>query len=56
MEVEYRDKLLRIGTSLDEALDRFLENEEMYLSFLHKFTKDENFEKLRESLESGDVK
>lgn len=55
MDTELKQKLLEQGTLIDAAIDRFLDNEEMYVSFLHKFTQDENFKGLKESIASGNV-
>lgn len=39
---------------VDKTLDRFLNNEKLFLKFLLKFQKDETFESLRSTLAAGD--
>lgn len=44
------------GFGVENALNRFLENEELYFSFLVEFTKDNLFEQMKEFVKEGNVK
>ncbi len=51
-----RRELLDEGISVDAALERFLGNEEMYISFLLRFFEDPNFVRLQDAFAAKDVK
>lgn len=50
-----KQKLAESGADVEGTLSRFAGNEAIYLKFLLKFKDDPNFDKLKESLEQGDL-
>ena len=56
MEQEMRDRLVKAGVNVDSGLERFMNNEALFLKFLLRFPGDPNFAQLGESLASGDLK
>ena len=53
---EVRQNVLRqAGIDVEEALGRFMGNEELLMQFLLKFPHDPNFPQLREAMARGDV-
>ncbi len=48
------EKLEAYGVDLTETLDRFVEDEELYLSCLESFKEEEAFSQLRSCLDEGD--
>ena len=55
MDETRRQLLLEGGVDVDEALDRFLDNEALLMRFLLRFPGDENFSRLREAMEQSDA-
>lgn len=51
-----RKGLIDIGVALDEALDRCMNNEGLYLRCLSKFIEDSNYSQMMEAIETNDVK
>lgn len=51
MDIKYKRQLLSMGLKLDQILDRFMGNEELYEKFLVKFLEDTNFIELKNNLE-----
>lgn len=56
MDAGKRSRLEAAGIDVEEALGRFMDNEELMLRFLLRFPQDENFALLRQALEQGDVR
>ncbi len=50
MEDSRKETLLRAGVNLDEALERFMGNEELLLRFLKKFTNDPSYQSLSKAM------
>lgn len=48
-------KLQDYGANIDTAINRFMGDEELYISCLHSFADDPGFSKLGEALESKDL-
>lgn len=46
--------LSQSGIEVEQALERFMNNEALYLRFLNKFLQDENFSGIASSASSGD--
>lgn len=46
MEDSRKEALIRAGVNLDEALERFMGNEELLVRFLKKFTNDTSYQSL----------
>lgn len=44
------------GCNVDEALERFVNDEELYCTCFNMFLADETFDKLRQSVKDGDSK
>lgn len=55
MEDKIRTQLEMAGIRVDEALDRFMNNEGLMLKFLLRFPQDENFALLQQALEDRDT-
>ena len=53
MTMEKKDKLKEAGIDVEEALERFLGNEDLYLKFLLKFPKDDNFSNMEKYLKQN---
>ncbi|SFA69487.1 HPt (histidine-containing phosphotransfer) domain-containing protein [Acetitomaculum ruminis DSM 5522] len=53
MNAETRNSLIAIGADIEGTMDRFLNNEELYVKFLKKFLDDENFSILEKSLKEA---
>ena len=51
-----KEKLKNAGIEADEAIERFMGNETLYLKYLLRFPGDENYQILCSSMVSGDVK
>lgn len=56
MEENRKEKLQEAGINVETALDRFMGNEALFLRFLFKFAKDENFGKYTSAMEQKDYK
>lgn len=52
---QFMEKLSAWGCDVEEALERFIDDEEFYLSCLKMTTEDSGFEQLGEALKEGDV-
>lgn len=48
-------RLTGAGIDVNDALDRFMNNEAMMLKFLMRFLQDQNMEKLRQAVAAGDA-
>lgn len=49
------EKLRQLGCGIDEAMDRFMNDEQLYLSCFENLLVDESFEKLGSALQNGDL-
>jgi HPt (histidine-containing phosphotransfer) domain-containing protein len=56
MEDRVKNILTGAGIDPDSAIERFMGNEGLYFKFLFRFTSDENYRKLCDSIDSGDCK
>ena len=56
MEQQVSDMLKEAGINVKTAMNRFFDNEEMYFSFLHKFTEDGLMKKIKLYIEQNQVK
>lgn len=56
MEDSRKEALLRAGVNLDEALDRFMGNEELLVRFLKKFVNDPSYESLKKAMSGKNYK
>ena len=54
MEEYQKRKLLEAGIDVDSGMERFLENEELYLKFLMKFPADENYQGILDTMEKNE--
>lgn len=50
MEDSRKEALLRAGVNLDEALERFMGNEELLVRFLKKFSNDPSYQSLGKAM------
>lgn len=55
MENEILNGLSKQNVNVEDALKRFMNNEEMYITFFKKFLKDDNIKRLSDAIETGDV-
>ena len=55
MDQKIREQLETAGINVDEALERFMNNEGLMLKFLLRFPQDENFALLKQGLEQRDT-
>ena len=55
MDQKIREQLENADINVDEALERFMNNEGLMLKFLLRFPQDENFARLKLGLEQGDA-
>lgn len=53
MDTTIKQRLIDVGTELDATMARFMNNEAMYEKFLVRFTKDQNFALLSDSIAAG---
>ncbi|MSS64244.1 Hpt domain-containing protein [Velocimicrobium porci] len=51
MEEVILEKLQNMGIDVESTLKRFMQREDLYIRFLHKFIQDQNFAGLKNSLE-----
>lgn len=54
MTAEIKAELSEIGINLEDAMKRFLNNEELLEKFLKKFLQDANYHSLLSAVEAGD--
>lgn len=50
------ERLRNWGCNVDEALERFVNDEELYCTCFNMFLADETFDKLKQSVKDGDCK
>lgn len=50
------EQLTALGADVRGAMERFLDDEEMYVVCLHMFAEDKNFDRLGKALAEGDAK
>ncbi|HIQ71308.1 MAG TPA: Hpt domain-containing protein [Candidatus Onthenecus intestinigallinarum] len=55
MEEEKRTRLLQVGVDIDGGLERFMDNEALFLKCLRRFPTDTSFQQLEEALSAGDL-
>ena len=56
MEDSRKDALLRAGVNVDEALERFMGNEELLVRFLKKFANDSSYQSLKKAMSEQNYK
>lgn len=56
MEQQVKEALEKSGINIETAMNRFFDNEEMYFSFLDKFTEDDLMVKMKLLIEDNQVK
>ena len=56
MEDSRKEALLRAGVNLDEAMERFMGNEELLLRFLKKFSNDPSYQSLKKAMDEKNYK
>ena len=56
MDAKIKEQLQEAGIDAESVKQRFMGNEMLVEKFMKKFPADQNFTKLKESLEAGDVK
>lgn len=54
MEQNIKNKLIAADIDVDEALERMMGNEEIYIRFTKKFLDDGNYKAMKEALENKD--
>lgn len=55
MDEEKRTRLLQIGVDIDGGLERFMDNEALFLKCLRRFPADTSFQQLEDALLAGDL-
>lgn len=53
MTQEYKKQLIEAGVNLDSALDRFMNDENLFENFLKKFPEDKTFDCLKDNLKEN---
>ena len=53
MDALRKDRLVAAGIDVDDALERFMGSEALFIRFLNKFLSDPNFEKLQAAIEGN---
>lgn len=56
MEDSRKEALLRAGINLDEAMERFMGNEELFMRFLKKFSNDTSYQSLKQAMSEKNYK
>lgn len=56
MEDSRKEALIRVGVNLDEALERFMGNEELLMRFLKKFVNDPSYQSLVKAMGEKNAK
>lgn len=51
-----KEKLAEFGANVDEGLERCMNNEQFYFMLIQKSLMGDSFEKLKQTVESGDLK
>lgn len=54
MDETIKNKLTEAGVDLDKTMERFMDNEALYLKFLKRFPEDPNYKLLKEHISAGD--
>lgn len=54
MDAKKRELLIDAGADMDGAMERFMDNETLYMTFLHKFTVTPNYTELKNAIEKDD--
>lgn len=55
MTNENVEKFHSLGVNLEETLERFIDNEDLYFRCLHKFKDDKNFDEMALAIENKDA-
>jgi HPt (histidine-containing phosphotransfer) domain-containing protein len=50
-----KNDLIAMGIDYDDAMNRFMNNEEMYMTFLNRFKDDHSYKLMREALDQNDI-
>ena len=56
MESTTKNKLIEVGINIDSAMERFLDDEEMYFEFLVEFFEDDLMGKLQNAVNNNQIK
>lgn len=56
MNEENKKLLLEAGVDLDRTMERFMNNEGLYLKFLKRFPEDPNFAQMRKILQADSMR
>ena len=54
MDDTIKKQLTEAGVDLDKTMERFMNNEALYLKFLKRFPEDPNYAQLKEHISTGD--
>ncbi|MDY2653844.1 MULTISPECIES: Hpt domain-containing protein [Eisenbergiella] len=54
MDDTIKKQLTEAGVDLDKTMERFMNNEALYLKFLKRFLEDPNYAQLKEHISAGD--
>ena len=54
MDDTIKKQLTEAGVDLDKTMERFMNNEALYLKFLKRFPEDPNYAQLKEHISAGD--
>lgn len=55
MTIDQKEKLLDLGVDLEETLERFVGNEDLYLRCLKKLSNDKNYSSMLDAIDSKDA-
>lgn len=55
MTIEQKDKLIALGVNLEETLERFVDNENLYFRCLNKLLEDKNYNDMMAAIDTGDA-
>lgn len=55
MKEENKNKLMFLGVNLEETLERFIDNEDLYFRCLNKFLDDKNYAEMIRCIEAKDA-
>lgn len=56
MEATIKNKLIEAGINVDSAMERFLDDEEMYFEFLNQFLEDDLIGRLNNAVNNSQIK
>lgn len=55
MDANFREELIAAGVDIDNTMERFMNNEDLFIKFIFKFLDDDNYEEMLEARNNNQV-